>query len=94
MKSTDLNLLAAALNALGKQATVVGNRVTFAGGVFENGCFTYQSTYYARVSQQQAAQEVAKLKQAYGGEAVKATAKKWGWQIKETAPFEYEVIKR
>lgn len=94
MKATDLNLLAAALNALGKSAQVVGNKVVFSGGVFENGRFTYQSTYFARVSQQQAAAEVAKLKQAYGAEAVKATAKKWGWQIKETAPFQYEVMKR
>lgn len=95
LKATDLNLLAAALIATGKTtARVVGSRIVFDGGVFENGRFTYQSTYWARVSQADAAREVAKLKQAYGAETVKATAKKWGWQIKETAPFEYEVIKR
>ncbi len=100
MKSTDLALLTAALNALGKEAVLdkgsalVSPRIRFAGGVFQDGKFKYTSTYYARISQQQAAQEVAKLKQAYGAEAVKATAKKWGWQIKETAPFEYEVVKR
>lgn len=34
------------------------------------------------------------VKQAYAAEVVKSQAKKYGWQLKQTAPFRYEVVKR
>lgn len=34
------------------------------------------------------------IKQAYSGAVVKAQAKRMGWQLKETAPFKYQVQKR
>lgn len=34
------------------------------------------------------------VKQAYSAEVVKQQAKKMGWQLKQTAPFQYQVVKR
>lgn len=34
------------------------------------------------------------IKRAYSAEVVKSQAKKYGWSIKQTAPYEYEVVKR
>lgn len=34
------------------------------------------------------------IKRAYSAEVVKSQAKRFGWQIKETAPFQFEVLKR
>jgi hypothetical protein len=34
------------------------------------------------------------LKQAYGAEVVKAKAKQYGWQLKETEQFKYQIVKR
>lgn len=36
----------------------------------------------------------AQIKQAYSAQVVKQTAKKFGWQIKETGRFQYAVTKR
>jgi len=36
----------------------------------------------------------AQVKQAYSAQVVQATAKKFGWQIKETSKYKYEVIRR
>jgi hypothetical protein len=34
------------------------------------------------------------VKQAYSAEVVKSQAKKYGWQLKQTAPFKFEVVKK
>jgi hypothetical protein len=34
------------------------------------------------------------FKQAYSAEVVKSQAKKYGWQLKQTAPFKFEVVKK
>lgn len=36
----------------------------------------------------------AEIKRAYSAEVVKSQARKYGWSLKETAPFQYEVTKR
>lgn len=45
-----------------------------------------------RVSDEQEA--AALIKRAYGAEIVKSQAKKYGWLIKQTGQFEYQVTKR
>lgn len=40
------------------------------------------------------AEKVAEIKRAYSAEIVKSQAKKYGWLLKETAPYQYQVIKR
>lgn len=97
-KSTDLNLLVAALNAqdANANARVQGNGIAFSGGTYNasTGEFTFTSSYYNKVSPAQAQKKVAALKQSYGAEVVKSQAKRFGWQLKEIAPFQYEVMKR
>lgn len=97
-QATDLNLLVAALNTLGKQATLQGDTIRFTGGTFRAGQFTFQGSAFlgqmARMTDAKAAEALALVKRAYSGEVVKSQAKRFGWQLKETAPFKYEVMKR
>jgi hypothetical protein len=37
---------------------------------------------------------VNEVKRAYSAQVVQASAKKFGWQIKEVAQYQYEVIRR
>lgn len=41
-----------------------------------------------------AVRDVRTIKRAYSAELVKQQAKKYGWQLKETAPYEFQVTKR
>jgi hypothetical protein len=34
------------------------------------------------------------VRQAYSAEVVKSQARKYGWTLKQTAPFKYQVIRR
>ncbi len=84
----DVELLARGLNALGLGATVqtdgtiAGRNVSYSGGRLE------LSGYSAgRVTLDQ-------VKQAYSAEVVKRTANRYGWTLKQTAAFKYEVVKR
>lgn len=36
----------------------------------------------------------AEIKRAYSAEIIKSQAKRYGWSLKETAPFQYTVVKR
>lgn len=102
--NTDLQLLTAALTALYNSdknafacyanAQIAGQSVRFRGGVFQDGQFDFRSTYYDRLTDTAATEQVAKVKRAYGAEIVKSQAKKFGWQLKETAPYQFEVLKR
>lgn len=38
-------------------------------------------------------EHTAQVKRAYAAEVIKSTAKKFGWQTKQVAPFKYEIIK-
>lgn len=38
--------------------------------------------------------EGQQIKRAYSGELVKQQAKRFGWLVKETKPFTYEIVKR
>jgi nitrate reductase beta subunit len=37
---------------------------------------------------------VSEIKKAYSAEVVKAQAKRFGWQLKETGQYKYQIIKR
>lgn len=41
-----------------------------------------------------AGRDVAEIKRAYSAAVVKSQAKRYGWTLKEVAPFKYEVTKR
>lgn len=85
----DLTLLTAAFNALGLRAALSADKstITLAGGRYDAKTGQLVINSYSRVT-------VEDVKKAYGAEVVKATAKRFGWTLKQTAPFEYVVNKR
>jgi hypothetical protein len=90
----DMDLLFAALLELSKRQTGFtfgtpqrdGTRIDFGWNQSFN-----KATGEIRVRD---AKQVALIKQAYSAQIVKAQAKRYGWQLKETAPFQYNITKR
>lgn len=41
-----------------------------------------------------AGRTVAEVKREYSKQVVLGQAKRYGWMVKETAPYEYEILKR
>ena len=80
--------LVKALKALGREdvslqadgKTILGYGVKYQNGQLE---LTGRASYI----------KLDQVKQSYAAETVKATAKKYGWQLKQTAPYQYEVTK-
>lgn len=99
-QSTDLTLLVSALNTLGKGATLLSDGITirFTGGTFKAGQFTFTGGQFfgrmEKMTESRASEGLALVKRAYSAEVVKSQAKRFGWQLKEVAPFKYEVMKR
>lgn len=77
-----------ALTALGYSPTLQGNMIRTTLGSIDTrtGKFTGQFG-----SQEETITQ--KIKQAYSGEVVKATARKHGWQLKSTGQNKFEIIK-
>lgn len=82
----DPTLLAAALNALHLNAVHQGERIYFRNGSYQNGTLTLQGVNVD--------ERTATIKQAYSGQVVRSTAKKYGWQVKEVAQNKFQVVKR
>lgn len=85
----DPNLLVLAFQALG-----LGGRLSADKSRIDlnNGSYTFATgklDTYARWNH-----SLDEVKQAYSAEVVKATAKRFGWQLKEVSQFKYQVIKR
>jgi len=95
-KNTSIDLLKAAMNALNMMANIApdGKTIVFSGGTFANGQFNFTSTYWNKVTQQQASEKMAEIKRHYSEQVVLSQAKKFGWGIKKTGPFKYEFIKQ
>ena len=82
------DLLTAALNALGFNARQQGLAVFFNGGTY------HSNTGELTLSGGNAEKRTAEIKRAYSAQVVTTTAKKFGWQVKQTGQFQYEVTKR
>ncbi|HXJ58778.1 MAG TPA: hypothetical protein VNU68_19135 [Verrucomicrobiae bacterium] len=79
-------LLMAALTGLKLGPVLQGNVIRFGRGE------SYDiATGKAQLGQRYTVNEI---KQAYSVEVVKSQAKKFGWQLTETGPLQYTVIKR
>lgn len=81
-------LMIAALRSMGLNPVEQGLAVFFNGG-----------TYHWKIggitlSGYDVEKRTAELKRAYSAEVVKSQAKKFGWALKETAKYQYEVVKR
>lgn len=88
--ATDAALLAAALRGLGYTVTQMGKNLSFARydndvvtGTYANGRMTISGTVDQNL-----------LKRAYSAEVVKSSAKRFGWQVKQTGPQQFQVTKR
>lgn len=85
----DPGLIQLALREMGlSNITQTGTRVYFGRG-------EYIDTATGQ-SQLAAGREVAEIKRAYSAQVVQATAKRFGWQIKQNAQdkYKYQIIKR
>ena len=80
---------------MGLNASQVGTRINFAGGWYDisSKSMTLQGSNMAGTMDRVEAVK-AEIKQAYGAELLKAQAKRYGWQIKETGKYKYQVVKR
>jgi hypothetical protein len=59
--------------------------IRFAGGFYDKATGKMTGTNLPAVNE---------VKRAYSAQVVQASAKKFGWQIKEVAQYQYEVIRR
>jgi len=89
--TTDRNLLTEALNATGLKATLAGDVITFTNGRYD--CRTHEFTFQG-LNQKQADERVKEIKRAYSGQVVLGQAKRFGWQVKQTGQYAYEIMKR
>lgn len=76
----DPALASAAIAALGMSASVS----------YENGTLQIRSRFGALDKEEVQSQ----FKQSYAAQVVQSQARKYGWQLKETGKFQYEVTKR
>lgn len=92
-QKTDQTLLVAALNALKLNPHAAGQDIVFRDGqyVAATGEIRWTQTAWNR---QDWNAKTAEIKRAYSAEVVKSQARRFGWQLKEVAPYQYEVIKR
>lgn len=85
--TVDIGKLDPALAALAI-AELSKDNPAFINASYANGTLTIAGY---RLDKQYAARQV---KRAYSAEVVKSTAKRYGWTLKETAKYQYEVIRR
>lgn len=81
LEKAEPDLLGAALAALG-----VGNQFIRYDAISGQVVFRKVAGWTAPTT--------AQIKQAYSAQVVLQTAKKFGWQVKETGKFQYAVTKR
>ena len=92
-QKTDQALLVAALTTMGLSPCVHSEGITFKDGAYiaATGEIQWRQTYWNR---QNWDAKTAEIKRAYSAEVVKSQARRFGWQLKEVAPYQYEVMKR
>lgn len=86
LEKANLELMESALKALKLSPYRQGTALMFGQGEFID-----TQSGIARLSPMR---NPAEIKRAYSAEVVKSQARKYGWTLKETAPFQYEVTKR
>lgn len=92
LNATDTGLLKTALTSLGYSVGQTHKGLSFskygANGTFVNGEFK------ATINGREEDFDVNEVKRAYSKEVVKATSKRFGWNLKETGENQYEVVRR
>jgi hypothetical protein len=80
-----LDLLHAALAAMGLNPVTLPTGIRFAGGFYDKATGKMTGTSLPAVNE---------VNQSYAAQVVKTTAQKYGWALKQTAQYKYEVIRR
>jgi len=88
MSNIDIDTMKAALEALGYKVQVSGNVLYGTFGSIDTRRGTIEMNRYEK------GLDVSTVKKAYTREVVKQKARRLGWQYKETADWQYELIKR
>jgi len=71
------------------------NPFEYVNGIsFDLGSYDKASGVFRLNTGSTAQRNVKEIKRAYSAEVVKSQARKFGWTLKETAPYEYVVAKR
>lgn len=86
LQNANIDLLKKALEGLGKLPVKDGEkRLYWQGGNYnkDTGKLTVLDQKFGET-----------VKRAYSAEIVKAQAKRFGWQVKQTSEFKYQIIKR
>jgi hypothetical protein len=94
IQTVSVNLGKANLDLLEQALQVIYPRTVLRTGDvirFNNGESYNATTQELRIRN---ADSAKLIKRAYSAEVVKSQAKRFGWAIKETAPFQFEVQKR
>ena len=84
----DVAILTDGLRSAGQRVLLSGGIVYFDVGMYDPKAGTIQ----ARVGTEE--EVAAMVKRSYSRGVVLTTAKKYGWQMKETEPNRWEVVKR
>ncbi len=91
--NTNPDLLKKALEELGYTVTKLGATLTFANyskshrGFFRNGELTITNGSGEAVDQNE-------IRRAYSAQVVMSAAKRFGWQVKQTSPTQFQVSRR
>lgn len=91
--NTNPDLLKKALEELGYTVTKIGGTLTFANyqlgrrGTFQNGELSVKTNMGAAVDQDE-------IRRAYSAQVVMSAAKRFGWQVKQTSPTQFQVSRR
>lgn len=86
---TNHDRIADALQMMGLNPVRNGQYIRFNQGTYD----TKSNTLSLTMSSGQE-ERTSDIKRAYSASVVKAQAKRFGWQVKETGRFQYEVTKR
>lgn len=84
LKDANLDLMTAALRTMGHNPVRVGTGLTWGRNESYNGS-------ELRVRSQD---EATTIRKSYAAEIVKSQARKFGWTLKSTGPYQFEVVKR
>jgi hypothetical protein len=85
LKDANIVLLKKALERLGYHPILTGTTLQWEGGEYRSGRLTIRGA--------NGEQKGKEIRQAYSGEIIRSQAAKMGWQVKQTAPNKYQVVR-
>lgn len=86
-------LLKSALEAMGYTVQLVDGKLSFRGRSNETGRYE-QGTYIAGQLKASATLDIQEVKQSYAASVLKKNAAKYGWELKKTSKYNYQIQKK